>query len=173
MTLFTPVALWQTSPGRLPMNIAPTMVSFVALILPGCLLAQSAGPDERHLTDPQSIRSAANSGARPVPIDDLYFTRSLSGAAWSPDGKEIAFTMDMSGRANLWKVPSAGGWPIQLVQSDERQYDPTWSPDGKWIVFQQDSAGNELWDIFAVPSEGGKAINVTNTPEIREESPRW
>jgi dipeptidyl aminopeptidase/acylaminoacyl peptidase len=81
--------------------------------------------------------------------------------------------MDMSGRANLWKVDSNGGWPIQLVQSDERQYAATWSPDGKWILFQQDFAGNEFWDIVAVPSDGGEAINLTKTPNIREELPRW
>ncbi len=150
-------------------------VAAVSLVLTfsNCLLAQSVGPDDRQITDPQSIHSAANPKARPVPIDDLYFTRSLSGASWSPDGKEITFTMDMSGRSNLWKVSAAGGWPIQLVQSDDRQYSGTWSPDGKWIVFQQDSAGNELWDIFAVPSDGGEAINLTNTPDTREESPRW
>lgn len=143
------------------------------LLLSNCLLAQSGGPDDRHITDPQSIRSVENPNARPVPIDDLYFTHSLAGASWSPDGKEIALTMDMSGRPNLWKVSSAGGWPIQLVQSDDRQFGATWSPDGKWIVYQQDSAGNELWDIFAVPRNGGEPINLTNTPDIREEGPRW
>ena len=40
-------------------------------------------------------------------------------------------------------------------------------------LFQQDTAGNELWDIFAIPSEGGETANLTNTPEIREENPRW
>jgi len=79
----------------------------------------------------------------------------------------------MSGRSNLWKVSAAGGWPVQLIQSDERQTQGTWSPDGRWIVFQQDVGGNELWDIFAVPSEGGEIVNLTNTPDIREESPRW
>ncbi len=79
----------------------------------------------------------------------------------------------MSGRSNLWKVSAAGGWPVQLIQSDERQTQGTWSPDGRWIVFQQDLGGNELWDIFAVPSEGGEIVNLTNTPDIREESPRW
>ena len=148
-------------------------VGILVLLFSNCLFAQSSGPDDRHISDPQSIRSPANSSARPVPIDDLYFTRSLSGASWSPDGKEIAFTMDMSGRSNLWKVSSSGGWPIQLVQSDERQYGGAWSPDAKWIVFQQDSSGNELWDIFAVPSKGGEVINLTHTPDIREEAPRW
>jgi len=70
-------------------------------------------------------------------------------------------------------VKADGGWPIQLAQSDERQYGDTWSPDGKWIVFQQDTGGNELWDVFAIPSDGGAVINLSNTPEIREESPRW
>jgi len=136
-------------------------------------VAQSSGPDTRQITDPKTLISASNSNAHPIPIDDLYFTRSVSNASWSPDGSEIAFTTDISGRSNLWKVNADGGWPIQLAQSDERQYGETWSPDGKWIIFQQDTAGNELWDIFAVPSDGGEVINLTNTPEIREESPRW
>ncbi len=143
------------------------------LSFPTLVLAQSAGPDDRQITNPQSISSASNSKARPVPIDDLYFTRSVSSASWSPDGKEILFTTNMAGRPNLWKISSAGGWPIQLVQSDERQYDGTWSPDGKWIVYQQDTGGNELWDIFAVPSDGGEVVNLTSTPDVREESPRW
>ncbi|HEY0702513.1 MAG TPA: S9 family peptidase [Candidatus Acidoferrales bacterium] len=136
-------------------------------------LSAGSGPDERPITDPKSITSAANPNARPVPIDDLYYTRTVSGAAWSPDGKEIVFTSDIAGRANLWKVASSGGWPIQLTQSDERQYGAAWSPDGKWIVYQQDHQGDELWDLYAIPSAGGEPINLTNTPAIREQNPRW
>jgi dipeptidyl aminopeptidase/acylaminoacyl peptidase len=138
-----------------------------------CSVAQSSGPDTRLITDPKTIVSPSNPKPRPIPIDDLFFTRSVSSASWSPDGKDIVFTTDISGRSNVWKVSADGGWPIQLAQSDERQYSESWSPDGKWILFQQDTAGNELWDIFAIPGDGGEAINLTNTPEIREESPRW
>ena len=146
---------------------------FFLLISSTSTIAQSSGPDTREITDPKTLTSAANPGARPIPIDDLFFTRSVSSASWSPNGKEIAFTTDISGRSNLWKVNADGGWPIQLTQSDERQFGETWSPDGKWIVFQQDTAGNELWDLFATPSAGGEIINLTHTPEIREESPLW
>jgi dipeptidyl aminopeptidase/acylaminoacyl peptidase len=146
---------------------------FLSVLASTCLWAQSNGPDDRRITDPNSLTSRPNPQARPIPIDDLYFTRLLSDASWSPNGKEILFTTNMTGRPNLWKVSAASGWPVQLVQSDERQTTGTWSPDGKWIVFQQDIGGNELWDIFAVPSDGGEIINLTNTPDIREESPRW
>jgi dipeptidyl aminopeptidase/acylaminoacyl peptidase len=137
------------------------------------LVTASTGPDDRPLTDPKSVASASNSGARPAPIDDLYYTRSVFGAAWSPDGKQIVFTTDISGRSNLWKVRASGGWPIQLTPSDDRQYSAVWSPDGKWIVYQQDRAGNELWDLYAVPGEGGEVVNLTNTPDIREQDPHW
>ena len=135
--------------------------------------AASTGPDDRPITDPKSVTSTRNPDARPVPLDDLYYTRNISGPAWSPDGKEIVFTSDLAGRTNLWKVSSSGGWPLQLTQSDDRQYGATWSPDGKWIVYQQDVAGNEMWDLYAIPGDGGEPINLTNTPDIREQGPRW
>jgi len=154
-------------------SLRHTSSALFVLFACGLAVALSSGPDTRAITDAKTIVSAINPNARPIPIDDLYFTRSVSSASWSPDGNEIVFTTDISGRSNLWKVNANGGWPIQLAQSDDRQYGESWSPDGKWIVFQQDKAGNELWDIFAIPSEGGEAINLTNTPEIREENPRW
>jgi dipeptidyl aminopeptidase/acylaminoacyl peptidase len=133
----------------------------------------STGPDDRPITDPKSVVSTSKSAARPAPVDDLYYTRSVFGAAWSPDGQQIVFTTDISGRSNLWKVRASGGWPIQLSQSDDRQYSAAWSPDGKWIVYQQDHAGDELWDLWAIPSDGGEAVNLTNTATIREQGPVW
>jgi dipeptidyl aminopeptidase/acylaminoacyl peptidase len=145
----------------------------LSMLASTCSYAQSNGPDDRGITDPGSVTSTPIPGARAIPFDDLYRTRSLSGAAWSPNGKEILFTANMTGRSNLWKVDAAGGWPVQLTQSEERQTFATWSPDGKWIVFQQDSGGDELWDIFAVPSGGGEVVNLTNTPDVREMAPLW
>ena len=155
------------------MKIPSRFLGSIALLVFGSMLFASSSPDERVLTDPKSVQSESRPDAKPVPIEDLYYTRSAFGAAWSPDGKEIVFTTDMAGRLNLWKVKAAGGWPIQLTQSDERQFNASWSPDGSWIVYQQDTAGNELWDLYAVPSQGGQVINLTHTPDIREENPVW
>ena len=130
-------------------------------------------PNERQITGPGSIVSSSNAGAGAVPIEDLYYTRSVSGASWSPNGREIVFTTNLTGRENLWKVSASGGWPIQLSQSDDRQSDPMWSPDGKWIVYQQDFGGGAVFDLFAIPSDGGNPMNLTNTPTISESNPLW
>jgi dipeptidyl aminopeptidase/acylaminoacyl peptidase len=128
----------------------------------------ASGPDDRTPTNPKSIISPANPQAQPVPIDDLYYTRSLLYPGWSPDGTQIVFTCNLAGRANLWKMPVTGGWPVQMVQSDDRQYGGLWSRDGKWIVYQQDRGGGEYYDIYAIPAGGGAPTNLTSTPDISE-----
>jgi hypothetical protein len=73
------------------------------LFLPLCQLLQPAHalgrlhrPDDRPLTDPKSVVSASNAAARPAPIDDLYYTRSVFAPAWSPDGNQIVFVSDLA-----------------------------------------------------------------------------
>jgi len=147
---------------------SPTLIG-----LYGVILLAGSSPDERTITDPTSVISVSNGAAEPVPISELYYTRSVSGPSWSPDGRQIIFTTNLTGRMNLWKVAASGGWPIQLSESDDRQLSGVWSPDGKWIVYEQDAGGGEIFDLYAVPSDGGDAVNITNTPEVSETNPRW
>lgn len=135
--------------------------------------AQPSGPESRQITDPNSVVSLENKTTAPIPYDDLYFTRSVEEPSWSPSGKEIVFSTDLAGRTNIWKMNSSGGWPVQLVQSDDQQYGGAWSPDGKWIIYEQDHAGNGMWHFYAVPSSGGEAIDLTKAPDIRVFGARW
>jgi len=141
--------------------------------LTGVLALAVSGPDDRQVTDPRSVVSMANPKATPVAVEDLYVTRVIDAAALSPNGAEVAVTTNLTGRTNLWKVSTAGSWPVQLVNSDDRQSEPVWSPDSRWIAYSQDKGGNELFDIHVISSEGGAPTNLTNTPETREQHPIW
>src|SRR5437762_9786679 len=143
-----------------------TTLTLIALASLAFVFARS--PEDRTITDPVTIASARNAGARPVPIDDLFFSRGITGASWSPDGKDIVFSTNLTGRYNLWKVSASGGWPVQLAVSDDRQFAPMWSPDGKSILWQQDRGGNEAYDIYIEAAAGGTPANVTNSADISE-----
>ena len=149
------------------------MRTLLTVLAVTAILGATSSPDTREITDPKKIVSAQMAGAGAVPIDDLFYTRSVGGGAWSPNGKEIVFTSNFTGRMNLWKVDASGGWPIQLSQSDDRQLSAVWSPDGKWILFQSDKGGGEIYDLYAVPANGGEVVNLTQTDEISETSPEW
>lgn len=147
-------------------------LAILSLVTALPVVAAVPGP-EREITDPKAIVSLANAEARAVPIADLFFTRRISGGAWSPDGKEIVLSTNLTGRYNLWKVPAAGAWPVQLTQSDDRELAPAWSPDGRWIVFHADRAGGEIFDLYAVPANGGAVANLTATDAVSESNALW
>jgi dipeptidyl aminopeptidase/acylaminoacyl peptidase len=143
------------------------------LALASLALVFAKSPDERTITDPATIVSSKNAAAALIPIEDLYFSRNVTGGSWSPDGKQIVFVTNLTGRNNIWKVDAAGGWPIQLVQSDEGQMRPIFSPDGSQILWQQDKGGNEAYDLYSIPSNGGAITNLTSTADVTESDARF
>ena len=147
---------------------------FVMVVLMSVLTESQTLPAPNAISDPKQIASKADARVeRNLSIEKLYMTRQVGGSTWSPDGETVAFISNLSGRNNLWLVPSEGGWPIQLTVSNERQAQPTWSPDGKWIAYMSDYDGDEQWDIFLVSPKSGQVVNLTNTRDIAEESPAW
>jgi len=151
---------------------------FVMVVLMGTtmtvLTTSQTLPAPQAITDPKQIVSKSDARVeKSLSIEKLYMTRQVGGSTWSPDGRTVAFVSNLSGRNNIWLVPSESGWPMQLTVSDQRQTSPTWSPDGKWIAYMSDYDGDEQWDIFLVSPKTGQVVNLTNTREIAEESPAW
>lgn len=144
-----------------------------AVLLAPLLMGAANSPKDRRATPPASIVSASSPDAAPIPVDALFYMRNVSGPTWSPYGREIAFTTDITGRGNLWKVLAAGGWPMQLTVSNDRQSGATWSPDGKWIVYQQDHGGDEIWHLYAIPGDGGAPILLAGDADTAVSDPAW
>jgi dipeptidyl aminopeptidase/acylaminoacyl peptidase len=151
-----------------------TLFAMVVVMTISVLSAAQTLPAPQAITDPKQIASKPDARVeKNLTIEKLYMTRQVGGSTWSPDGETVAFVSNMSGRNNLWLVPSEGGWPMQLTVSDQRQTSPAWSPDGKWIAYTSDYEGDEQWDIFLVSPKTGQVVNLTNTREIAEQDPTW
>jgi dipeptidyl aminopeptidase/acylaminoacyl peptidase len=146
--------------------------AFVIVICMSSLAAQQL-PVPQAVTDPAQLQSASVDNLQKFTIPMLYSTRVVGGSAWSPDGAQVAFVSNISGRNNLWLVPSAGGWPTQLTISDQRQAEPAWSPDGKQIAYISDKDGDELWNIYLVSPISGEVTNLTAMPDAASEAPAW
>jgi dipeptidyl aminopeptidase/acylaminoacyl peptidase len=146
-------------------------------LLPGLLLLTSlngfaSGPGDRVATDPKSVVSAENAAtSAPMPVAELLQTVRIGGATWSPDGKQIGYISNSSGRLNLWVMQADGTGARQLLKSNDRQASPSFTQDGKEIVYQQDKGGDELYDLYAVSVEGGEPKNLTNTDKTSESRP--
>lgn len=128
------------------------------------------GAPDRPLTDPRSIVSPQKPDAAPVPIADLFFTRSSWFATWTPDG-QVVMSTDLTGRTNLWRVPGSGGFPLQLQQSEDKSFYPTATPDGRTLLYASDIGGREIYDIYAIPAAGGAAVNLTASPDASDTGP--
>jgi Tol biopolymer transport system component/DNA-binding winged helix-turn-helix (wHTH) protein len=91
------------------------------------------------------------------PVRKVVSSPKIEGLAlWSRDGQWLYFTADYSGRAEIYKVPAAGGQATQLT------FHSGWggfeTPDGSHIYFFKDIGGpghqgnRSMWSM---PSGGG------------------
>jgi dipeptidyl aminopeptidase/acylaminoacyl peptidase len=125
------------------------------------------GPVDRQPTDPLAVTSASGPAPTPLPVEAILTTR-ISGIRRSNDGRKLVYTSTASGRPNLWLMNVDGTGAHQLVTNDDRQSGARFTHDDGAVVYSQDRGGNEYYDIYEVPVNGGEPRNLTNTPDISE-----
>jgi Tol biopolymer transport system component len=96
-----------------------------------------------------------------------------AAAAFSPDGRQVAFESMRSGeRTEIWLSATDGKNPVQLTRGPGLwQGFPAWSPDGRRIAFDSLSE-DRRWDIWTIDVAGGGPRRLTRHPG-NENVPTW
>jgi dipeptidyl aminopeptidase/acylaminoacyl peptidase len=74
---------------------------------------------------------------------------------WSPDGEQIAFLSDRTGRFDTYVMPATGGEARLVLSTSYPDWEVRWSPDGRWLAVVAEAKGQDYW-TFLVPAEGGE-----------------
>ena len=96
---------------------------------------------------------------------------------WSPDGRRIVFVSSLGDSAELWSVPSDGGFPTRMTvgagDGGAAPRIPLWSPDGASASCISRKSGNDevwLWPVtgdagFQLTSLGGRIHSMNWAPD--------
>jgi Tol biopolymer transport system component/serine/threonine protein kinase len=84
----------------------------------------------------------------------LTHSRFLWAPAFSPDGREVAYSQgEIDGSWHVWVTPVSGdGAPRRLTSTDQGEIYPRYTPDGGFVLFHNWNAPASIW---RVPRGGG------------------
>ncbi|WP_375606535.1 MULTISPECIES: Tol-Pal system beta propeller repeat protein TolB [unclassified Bartonella] len=92
-----------------------------------------------------------------------------TSASYSPDGKQIVFSSDRSGKPQIYKM-NADGSDIQRISSNEGSYStPIWSPRGDYIAFTKQLSGQFSIGVMRPDGQGERIL----TTGFHNEGPTW
>jgi Tol biopolymer transport system component len=152
----------------------------------------AAPPVDRHelvaWRSNQLVRTAANGRTQTVVGDAKglgVVAAQWERAAWSPDGKRLAFTGGFGSEdanRDIWIVRADGSGRRRLT-SDGASFHPVWSPDGEWIYYARQPDDHPaavtmsdglteqpVW-IWAIRPDGSDRREVTSAVRAGFETP--
>jgi dipeptidyl aminopeptidase/acylaminoacyl peptidase len=99
-------------------------------------------------------------------IDTYLRMQGASEISVSPDGQFVAYSLykrDLErdrGTSSVWMIPTAGGLPIRMTESNSDSYSPKWSPDNRYLAVLSDR-GDQHSQIWILDRRGGDAQPLT------------
>ncbi|MEQ9316951.1 MAG: S9 family peptidase [Henriciella sp.] len=126
----------------------------VGLLAPLIATAQT-GPDmsiEAISPDAEAI-NVGHAGEDPANIARYLLASGAGTTRISPDGDTLAFSVDITGKPQLWTMPVEGGQPHQLTFGNGITFF-AWAPDSETLIYGADNDGNEQESYYRIAADG-------------------
>lgn len=91
-------------------------------------------------------------------------------ATMSPDGRNIALTLEKDGNYEVYIIDLDGTIKTRVTQSPGLDESPSWSPDGQQLAIVSDRYGGP--QVYRVPPQGGSPTRLTTNAAIHPR-PDW
>ncbi|CQH49931.1 peptidase S9 family protein [Halobacterium hubeiense] len=105
-------------------------------------------------------------------IERYLNVRSAGGPTFGPAG-ELAFTLDVTGSNQVWRVDAPEAWPDQLTFHDERVAHASFSPTRDELVYAKDAGGDEFWQLHRLAADGSEDVALTDDPDAKHHFGGW
>ncbi len=102
---------------------------------------------------------------------------SSDGPVWSPDGRKIAFMIDVDdGNREVYVMNADGSGQRNLTRNKDWDYGPVWSPDGRKIAFVRgwldDHQEPTHEEVYVMNADGSGQRRLTRN-KVNDEFPVW
>jgi len=93
-------------------------------------------------------------------------TTGPSSVTWSPDSKEVIFSM----KGSLWRQRLGEGVATELTHGPGYDYQPDWSPDGRYVVYTK--YAEDALELYLLDLQSGVTKALTTNGAVNLD-PRW
>lgn len=138
----------------------------------------AVSPDGKHIAfiHGGQLWRVPSAGGEAVSLTSARF--AASAPVWSPDSRQVAFSSDRYGNADVFVMPAAGGEIRRLTSHSNADTPTAFSPDGKSVYFNSMRLGDPRAafggtllgasiQVYAVPATGGRERLVIPLPALQ------
>jgi Tol biopolymer transport system component/DNA-binding winged helix-turn-helix (wHTH) protein len=118
-----------------------------------------------------SRMTLSGAGGQVISQEKIVATGGNDAPQPSPDGRQIIFQSDRTGRNQIWRSDADGSSSLQMTFFDKGHAGtPRWSPDGKWVAFDYEHEAHR--QIYLIDSEG-RNMRLLTSGNYENVVPGW